>query len=73
MPAAAIFSSTSGPSEAPVKTSIWKRSFLARSTSASGTIFASPARVKPLIPTSDPSLIHDAASSAETTLSCNVA
>ena len=40
------------PSDAPVIRVIFSGSFLARSASASGTAFASPALVKPLIPNS---------------------
>ncbi len=67
-PASAKYLSTSGPNDAPVYTSILNSSFFARSTNAIGTTFASPARVKPLIPTTSPLEISAAASSAVTIL-----
>ena len=52
------------PSEAPVIRVIFSASLRARSASASGTALASPARVKPLMPTVMPSRIHSAARAA---------
>jgi hypothetical protein len=66
-PAAASVRSMSLPSDAPVSNVILSFSSVARSASASGTTLASPARVKPLMPTVMPSLMWSAASSAPTT------
>ncbi len=59
--------SRSLPSEAPVTSVILNGARLARSASAIGTALASPARVKPLMPTIMPSQMWDAASSGLTT------
>src|SRR5699024_1776198 len=69
IPASAIDWSAVGPSEAPVYKLTLKSSFFPRSDNAKGNSFGSPNNVKPLIPKVIPSLIQDAASSAETTLS----
>ena len=63
-PAWVSAASVSPPSEAPVIRVIASGALRARSASASGTALASPARVKPLVPTVMPSWIHSAARSA---------
>ena len=68
-PASVNCLSRSLPKEAPVINVIFKGFVCARLTNAKGTAFASPARVKPLIPTVMPSSIKADASSALMTLS----
>ncbi len=68
-PASVNCLSRSLPKEAPVINVIFKGLVCARLTNAKGTAFASPARVKPLIPTVMPSSIKADASSALMTLS----
>ena len=72
-PVSVNFLSKSLPRLAPVIKVIFKGLFFACSTKAKGTAFASPARVKPLMPTVIPSLINLAASSALITLLCRLA
>ena len=64
-----VINSFSLPKDAPVIKVILSGSALARFTNAKGTALASPARVKPLIPTVIPSWINAAACSAFMTLS----
>ena len=68
-PASVNCLSRSLPKLAPVINVIFKGFSFACFTSAKGTAFASPARVKPLIPTVIPSWIKVAACSALMTLS----
>jgi len=63
-PASVSGESQSSPVEAPVISVILNGSSLARSASALGIALTSPARVNPLIPTTIPSWMNEAASSA---------
>ncbi|MNZ34885.1 hypothetical protein D3C78_522680 [compost metagenome] len=69
-PASVSCLSRSLPRLAPVIRLIFRGDCLARSASAWGTALASPARVKPLMPTVMPSSIRPAASAALITLLC---
>ncbi|MNH14372.1 hypothetical protein D3C79_739630 [compost metagenome] len=69
-PASVSSLSRSLPRLAPVIKLICSGDCLARSASAWGTALASPARVKPLMPTVMPSSIRPAASAALITLLC---
>ena len=72
MPASVNSLSRSLPNDAPVIKFILIGFFLTCSINALGTALASPARVKPLIPTVIPSLINWLACSAGITLSCRL-
>src|SRR5690625_3115386 len=60
-----------GPNDAPVYKLTLKSSVLPRSDNANGNSFGSPNNVNPLIPKFIPSLIQEAASSADTIISAN--